>query len=394
MPAGQAGRDITISARSLDILEAQIVQPYIPGDHEIPDSDIESFTSAQSHPISQSASQTPSPGIVQQLSIRTTPLRPAPELSRTNISEPETLCAVFRPPPALTPSPVRSPGWLERLDRYNEWTRPRPPAPPSAWDIFSEKVALKYPDRAMGYDRIEVLYASYIDKKNAWMTKHGKVIADWEIYRKMRVEEDIDNSKSITNQSRYNASWRWSCFMENHHYNRRRDNYESTDFEIFYKQLGPRGRAEPAWSALLHLPTRRRALNGTILETDVKWTDEEKHALIDFVMLQAQYQKEDDNCPGIEADERHLSGLVEYGVIPSLDQMIEQMPRRRRTGLFEELDRITMAKAAKRRTTEITSWDDNEKTQGPDKTDIETLNYTLDRWKAFVQTGAFPKESS
>ena len=86
----------------------------------------------------------------------------------------------------------------------------------------------------MGHDRIEVIYRSYMDEKNSWLLRNGRVITDWEMYRKMRVDEDINNSKSVTRKSRYKASWRWSCFMENHHYNRRRENYESTDFETYY----------------------------------------------------------------------------------------------------------------------------------------------------------------
>ena len=42
---------------------------------------------------------------------------------------------------------------------------------------------------------------------------------------------------------------------------------------------------------------------------------------------------------------------------------------------------------------EITPWDDVDflGRQVPDTMDWETLNYNPDRWKAFVQTGAFPE---
>ena len=182
--------------------------------------------------------------------------------------------------------------------------------------------------------------------------------------------------------------------MENHHYNRRRENYESTDFETYYKRLVPGGQTDRAWGALLYLPRRRRALDSTILEKNPEWTDEEKQAVVDFVMLQDQLQLEDDNCADSEGDKRLLAGLIEYSVIPSLDQVMGLMPSRRKTGWFEELERIDMAKAAKRRTMEITSWDDNDKSLGPNETDMETLNYDLDRWKGFIHNGAFPKEKT
>ena len=242
----------------------------------------------------------------------------------------------------------------------------------------------------MAHDRIEVIYRSYVDEKNAWMSTNGQATLDWDVYRKMRVDEDISNCNSRTETGKYEASWRWSCYVESYIYNKRRENYKLANFEIYYKRLVPRGRAEPAWSALLHLPTRRRALDGTILEMAPEWTEEEQHALIDFVMLQDQHELKDNNSTSSGADERWLAGLVEYGVIPSLDQLTRLMPRRQ-TGWFEEVRRIDMAKAAKRRTMEITSWDDNDKIPGPDETDREILNYNLDRWKVFVRTGAFPK---
>ena len=112
-------------------------------------------------------------------------------------------------------------------------------------------------------------------------------------------------------------------------------------------------------------------------------------------MLQDQLQLEDDNCADLEGDKRLLAGLVEYSVIPSLDQAMGLMPSRRKTGWFEEFERIDMAKAAKRRTMEITSWDDNDKSLGPNETDMETeLRSGYVRWKGFIHTGAFPKEKT
>ena len=365
-------------ATSLD----RVARLHMPDNCTIPASDSSSFHSALSRRTSSAESLTRSPDATIGLPVRPSPTRPPPVRSPGDLSEPSPPPAVFRKPPGWDGPYV---DWDKLITGLKTSVKQKQL---SKRGHFLDALAVKYSSRVMGHDRIEIIYAQYMEEKNAWMIRNGISTATWFEYRKLRMDEYRKANATAFRARKKDPDkadeHRWACFPPSGDYDGRP---HTPKFLRYYRRVGPsKGFPELYF---LCFPERRRDGDGKITSEDPGWTPEEQQAYYDFIRLQKHRER---SREGTDEDTEYLSDLKSFGVIDSTHDLHGQGSHGPNNTLWVKYQRIVEAKEAERRTKEITLWDDTGLWQKEEleSLDLETLNYSLERWSIYVNTGKFP----
>jgi hypothetical protein len=303
-----------------------------------------------------------SPSVVESRDDADRPVTPPP-VERTVTPARRTLSSplAIRPSPKRsrimedTPSPLPEPdnvgdnlpGFLQSWPRIEKSTiyEPEPTtdtgtrviSPVPRRELDTEHRQPTPPTKPMHQSRIEVLYSRYLTERKNWEARHLSEEINWATYRQRRGWKVFDNIL--------------------------RPVYVSDPIAM-------RAKTMLGGTSVL----RRRDLQGNIIDPNPTWTDEEAHALIDYLYAELR------DADGLRAE------LVAWGY--KLGHGKPLTYKEREADIVKRA-RVDNAVRAERRAHYITDWDDYPNRR-EDPFFTETMSWNRERWEYYVDTGSFP----